>query len=316
MVGGMAVGLALAVSGRAIAGPLEIQHTGVGCVAVDRYTQIVAAATPADSVARAELQFRIRPDADWYGVPMTADGGSWAAVLPRPGASLTRFEYRIVMTGVDLATAESAPIAVRVAGVAAPCVDGPRSSLAVTAPIVVRVPAGAPVMPPVPPGFSPAGVVAAVQSAPKSGKTAWMVGGAAAVAGSAVAVLASGNSAPTLAQPEFTFFGSRPNPGATLSLRTPLYLNVLPRSNPGVLLSFSWRMEFPSSGPDVGCVVAMSGSIVGAPSTVPMQLSAPLVRSNTCVPPIRVATGRLTIRIEGTVAYDETHELPFVFVEG
>jgi hypothetical protein len=59
----------------------------------------------------------------------------------------------------------------------------------------------------------------------------------------------------------------------------------------------------------------MSGSIRNAIPTIPVQLSAPLVRSNACVPPINVATGHLTITIDGAVVYDQSLDLPFTFVE-
>jgi hypothetical protein len=76
-----------------------------------------------------------------------------------------------------------------------------------------------------------------------------------------------------------------------------------------------WRADFPSTGPDTGCVVSMSGTIVNAIPTIPVQLSAPLVRSNHCRPPVNVAIGFLTITIAGDTVYSEALDLPYTFVE-
>ena len=59
----------------------------------------------------------------------------------------------------------------------------------------------------------------------------------------------------------------------------------------------------------------MSGTIVNAIPTIPVQLSAPLVRSIQCRPPVIVATCFLTITIAGEIAYGEALDLPYTFVE-
>ena len=172
------VAVAVALAGDASAAvSLEVVHHPIECVPSGRYARVIASGAPAESAARAELQFRVRPDAAWYGVAMTADGGSWSAALPRPVPPLTQFEYRIVMTAPDLGTAETAALPVRVADDPAQCAA--QSSIAVAAPIVVRVPAGAPLVPPVPPGFSPAGVVAPAEPEPRDKWKAvkWIAGG-------------------------------------------------------------------------------------------------------------------------------------------
>jgi hypothetical protein len=310
--------LALATSAElAIASSIEIRHEPVPCAVSGRYTRVSATAVPPEQAASAELQFRESATGGWYAVRMSVEGGVWSAVLPRPVRPLQGFEYRVVMVSPKLETTETAATAVRVDEDAAQC-GGAHSSLEVAAPIVVRVPAGAPAVPAVPPGFSPAGVVAATEPPPaKSGmaKTAWIVGGGAAVAGVAAAAAGSSATQPLGEPPEFTFFGSTPDPGATVRIGSVLALNVLPSARNGVTLAFMWRADFPSIGPDANCVVSMSGTIVNAIPTVPVRLSGPLVRSNQCRPPVIVAIGFLTITIDGEIVYGEALDLPYTFVE-
>ena len=312
------VAVALATSaGLASAGSIEIRHEPVPCAAPDRYLRVSASAVPPEQVASAELQFRESPSGGWYAVRMAVEGGVWSAVLPRPVRPLQGFEYRLVMVSPKLETTETAATAVRVAEDAAQCSEA-HSSLEVAAPIVVRVPAGAPAVPAVPPGFSPAGVVAATEPAPaksRKAKTAWIVGGGAAVAGVVAAVAGSSATQPLGGPPEFTFVGATPNPGATVRIGSVIALNVLPSARNGVTLAFRWRADFLSIGPDAGCVVSMSGSIANAIPTIPVQLSGPLVRSNQCRPPVIVAIGFLTITIAGDLVYGEALDLPYTFVD-
>ncbi len=299
------------------AGSFEIRHDPVPCAVSERYTRVAATAVPPEQVASAELQFRESPSGGWYAVRMSVKGGVWSGVLPRPVRPLQGFEYRLVMVSPKLETTETAAMAVRVDEDAAHC-GGAHSSLEVAAPIVVRVPVGAPAVPAVPPGFSPAGVVAAAEPAPaKSGmaKTAWIVGGGAAVAGVVAAVAGSSATQPLGEPPEFTFVGSTPDPGATVRIGSVLALNVLPSARNGVTLAFLWRADFPTIGPDAGCVVSMSGTVVNAIPTIPVRLGAPLVRSNHCRPPVSVAIGFLTITIDGAIVYSEALTLPYTFVE-
>jgi hypothetical protein len=288
-----------------------ILHDPVPCVGADRYATVSARATDATAVARAEVEFRAAADGGWYAVGLARGGDSWSGVLPRPTPRTGRFEYRVVMTGTDGQRQETAPFGVRVED---PDRCPTRGSASIPSRIVVRVPPGAPVMPPVPPGFSPAGAVAFVPPAPKSRKTALIVGGGVVAGGIAAAAGGSGGAPRTFGTPEFTLFSTRPPAGATVSLRSFLTLEVLPSAHPAEPLSFTWRMEFASAGPS-GCTVAMSGSIVGVAATVPVQLNGPLIRGNTCVPPIQASTGRFTVTIDGSIVHDETRDMPFTFVD-
>jgi hypothetical protein len=87
-----AVVFALAWASAAHADPIEIQHEPSSCVPLDRHLRVVARGAPAELVRGAELQFRAGPEAAWYATAMKAEAGAWSAVLPRPSASLGRFD--------------------------------------------------------------------------------------------------------------------------------------------------------------------------------------------------------------------------------
>ena len=318
MVAGMAVSLALAASAHAIAGPLEIRHDAVGCVAVDRYSQIVAGATLAESVARAELQFRIRPDADWYGVPMTADGATWSALLPRPVAPLTQFEYRIVMTATDLRIAETVAFQVRVAEAEATCTDGPPSSVAVTAPIVVRVPAGAPVMPPVPPGFSPAGVVAAAGPKPqdKWSIVKWIAGAGAAAGIGAVATGVGSEPKELPDVSDFRVLGTAPSPGSEISVsRDHMSVFVEVSGDPREPLTFTWSVGLHPRDTFGGpCVTMYDTATIGAARPVTVELSGMVRWQGLCSASFQSVTAKLRIVVDGQIVREVTQELPFRIV--
>src|SRR5215208_3990366 len=82
-------------AGGAEAARIEVQHQPLPCVVADRFVRITAKGSPAPRGA--ELQFRTDADGPWYALAMKAENGEWSAVLPRPMASLTDFEYRISM---------------------------------------------------------------------------------------------------------------------------------------------------------------------------------------------------------------------------
>jgi len=302
----------------ASAGSIEIRHDPASCVTVDRYPRVSATAVPPEQVASAELQFRGNAAGGWYSVRMAAEGGVWSGVLPRPIRTLERFEYRIVMVGTDLATAETAAFAVRVADDPAPCAGGPHSSVAVAAPIVVRVPAGAPLVPPVPPGFSPAGVVAAAEPATKSGSTKkWvaLAGVAGGVAAAAMAAGAASQPRPLPAGvPDIEFFGSSPNPGSVLSLsRDRLSVSVRITGQSRFSLDLLWRIDLLGGTGESACAVMFGRRTINALRPQVVDLTSGLVPSGSCGSRFDVAAARLSILIEGQVAYDQTLVLPYHF---
>ena len=299
----------------ATAADFEVRHDPVGCVAAGRYTRVTATAAPAEKVARAELQFRVPPAAEWYSIAMTSAGGSWSAFLPRPSRPLAQFEYRIAMTSAELQMVAGETVAVRV-GDDPDCLATGQSS--VEAPVVVTVPAGAPVVPPVPPGFSPTGVVAARVPDPAKKKTpVVLVGGLVAAAGIAGVAATTGSAPPPapVGIPQIAFFGASPQPGTELSLSSDrLVISIQVTGEPRAPLTFNWDLDIGPGPAPGGCRIAMRGfeSITDVrPLTV--QLTAPLLRSGLCPDRFAVQEARLIIILRNQVAYDARHTLPYSF---
>jgi hypothetical protein len=266
-----------------------LRHDPVQCIPGGKYARVAARAVPGTSVAQAALQFRVGPDAPWYSVQMTANDDGWSARLPRP-MSLERFEYRIVTTAPDLVVTETPAFVVRVA----PECEASDASTAVENPIVVRVPPGAPVAPPVPPGFGPAGVVAYVEPVKEGGKksklatTAAIAGGVAA--GIAVATAATGGNAteapgqggpPVDAPPVFSLFGLQPAANSVLSLSAGgLTWTYRLTGADGVPMTLDWRVELWNN---VNHCATMSGEkSIGPTRPENFVLTGPLVSTGTC----------------------------------
>lgn len=294
------------------AGLIQIEHQPLHCVPLDRHLRVVARGAPADLVRGAELQFRAGPEAAWYATAMRGEAGSWSAVLPRPSASLGRFEYRIVMTEPSLETSATPPIAVAVGEDA--CASAAQA--AVDSSIVVRVPPGAPVVPPVPSGFNPAGVVAAQErEAPKSKTKLALLGGLGAAGAIAAVALASapepGSTGSDL--PFFAFNGTIPNPDSTISLsRDAIQVLVEMSQEPETPFSFTWRVEWRLSPRDPLCV-SMAGVFNGAQRPTGLLLTAPLVTTGTCGNRFRATSAQITFHVAQRLVWDVTLSLPFDF---
>ena len=296
---------------------VEIVHAPVTCVAVDRYARVTASATPAEGAARAELQFRAPGGGGWYSILMAPAGGSWSALLPRPVRPLSQLEYRVVVAGKDLAAAETPVQTVRIVNDPAECA-GAGAVASVAGPIVIRVPPGAPVVPPVPAGFSPAGVVAAAPPARQKSKIAGLVAGGLAIAGGAAAVsTASDTNPPPIAGdiPTFRFNGTRPNPGATLLVGVhDLYVMVRMDHEPAVPFNFYWQIEFFGAGINGGrCSVFMTGVFQGAQRPLDLALSSLPSFQGFCGPEVAAEQARITITIGEQVHYTELLNLPYTF---
>jgi hypothetical protein len=305
-----AVGLAVAATA-ASASPITIAHDPVECVPGGRYSRISARGTPADEVATAEVQLRVKPEGAWYSVSMKAEGAEWSALLPQPTKSLDGFQYRIVMTSRALETASTAPARVRVSADGTDCPVPAQAS--VSSSIVVSVPAGAPVVPPVPPGFSPTGVVAAQPpAAPGKGKTLKILAGAGLAGGIAAAVALGSNSSPPEPDvPNFSFLGTLPNPGSVLSLsHTQLQVFVQMSREPTVPLTFNWRLEMQANAP-ILCTVVMHDVFREAQSPLFLTLSAPLTPSINCIERFDVDRSHLTIQVQDKTALDMVLSLPY-----
>lgn len=307
------VALAMLTSAAAAeAAPIEVRHQPLPCVVADRFVRIAATASPAPRTA--EVQFRTEPDGPWYALAMKPEDGEWAAVLPRPMASLAGFEYRISMAGEGPETSQTPAYAVKVAPDPSACAGAALS--AVNASIVVHVPQGAPVVPPVPRGFNPGGVVGTDEGAPARSKKALVLGGAAAVAGGVAAVALRSGSEEAAASdlPDFVVEGSIPAPGNTVSLSGDT-IQVLVRMSrePDQPLNFSWIVEWRQTTLGPVCV-SMLGTFNGAQRPTDLVLSGPLGATPFCGASFDAGLVRLLINASGHGPVARSGELPFHFV--
>jgi hypothetical protein len=213
----------------------RITHEPVACVVAGTYPRIEAAATPAEDVAGVRLRFTTSGSKGWFATPMANEDGTWRAVLPRPRGGLREFRYTIEASGVAADNTSTPEVVVKVVKSDADCRNArvaqavkPERSLLVEGP-----PNGPRKNPPlVPRGFSPVGVVGHVGvfdlTTPVAVTGAVVVGGG--LLAGAVAWGRQQHAPVTLPPPqegyEFAFGGSSPSPGATVSLRQPLAINV------------------------------------------------------------------------------------------
>jgi hypothetical protein len=303
------VALAFAAGTAAEGAAPEVAHRPVACVPADRYARIVADAPDA---VRADLQFRTDPAGGWYSSPMAKDGGRWVGYLPRASRGVARYEYRVAAIAADATSAETEATAIAV-------VDGgcdAESRADVPAPIVVTVPAAAPLVPPVPAGLSPAGVVAA-QEKPRSNRALKIGIGAAAVAvGAAVAAgtAASSDDDPDeepFRLPAFNFDRTMPLPGSTISYTYgELQVFVRMSREPALPITFIWQVELSGRA---GVCATMGGVFTGAQRPVGLVFSNPIRVTGECGTTFDVTRLRVAIDYEGATVSDQTVELPFHF---
>jgi hypothetical protein len=308
----LAQGIALGAPATA-ASPFEIAHDPLRCVPADRFVRIVASAAPAAARA-AELQFRAAPQGGWYATPMTAAGDGWAAYVPRATSSLSRFEYRVSMTGTNGETSTSPAFPVRVSPEPSGCEAS--GELSLSSSIVVRVPPDAPVAPPVPAGFDPAGVVAAQQDHGHGPKKALIVLGGLGTAGALVGLAAAGSSEPGAPPPDvpnFTLTGSSPSAGASVSYSgANLRLIVMMSREPTRPLDFDWRAEWRQVSAGALCV-SMADHFTGAQRPTSLLLTAPLMPTAACGSSFDASVAHVTITVSGKIVWDVTLNLPFRF---
>jgi hypothetical protein len=215
------------------------------------------------------------------------------------------------MTGADSRVAETAPITVRV-DEGSICTGESRAS--VETPIAVTVPDGAPLVPPVPAGLSPAGVVA-FEERPRSRGSLEV---AAVVAAAVVAVVgvtaaATGGSSdepvPPIEVPGITFNGVSPVPGSMLSpSRDMLVVFMVMSEEPVLPITLGWRVELLGAP---GVCLFMDGQLTGVQRPLGLALTGPLRTAANCGQQFDVASLRITIGHLGDVVYDQTHALPY-----
>jgi hypothetical protein len=173
------------------------------------------------------------------------------------------------------------------------------------------------VVPPVPRGFNPGGVVGTQEPEPAGPKKALLIGGGAAVA-AGVAALAAGASSEGAAAssgelPDFTVEGSVPAAGSTVSLSTDT-IQVLVRMSrePDQPLTFNWTVEWRREFLGAVCV-SMSGTFSGAQRPTGLVLTGPLGATPFCGASFDAGLVRLLINADGG-AIAQPAELSFHFV--
>lgn len=303
---------ALMYAAAAAAAPVELRHEPLTCVPANRYALVTASAVPPAAGASANLQFRTDPGGGWYAIAMTNENGGWTARLPRPTPSLQSFEYRVVVTSTATDATVSQPVRVRVS---AGC-EAAGTQPSIATPIVVKVPDGAPVVPPVPGGFSPAGVVAA-QPPRKPRFTAGTIArdagivlaGAAAVKVIGATGFKPRDRAPDI--PSFAFTGTSPPPGSVLSLSSgTLVVFMVMDHEPEQPLTLQWRVDLLHSPSGPACAF-MQSVFNGAQRPAGLALTAPLTSTHGCGDRFEVTNARLVISVGGGFVYDAVHALPF-----
>jgi hypothetical protein len=301
----------LAPAAGGAAATLEVEHMPATCVPADRYLRIDARGVPAAEAARAELQFRADAAGPWYSIAMTAGPEGWTAFLPRPSAALERFEYRIAATARDAASVVSGPYAVRVGRGPEEC--GATAPPALEAPIAVTVPAGAPVTPPVPAGFSPAGVVAAegARSSHRGLKIAGaIVAGAVGIA-TAAGVASSTSEPPATGPPtvpDLRFNAIRPPPGSVIALgRDTLVVELLMATEPAIPMNLGWQVSLEAGGEE--CVI-MFGVFNGVQRPLGLALTGPF-RPPGCRLPLETDTVHIYVTHRDQIVYDQSLRLPY-----
>jgi hypothetical protein len=283
------------------ASALEVVHQPASCSTADAYLRIAARAVPVDGAASGVVRFRVDPRDAWYVVRMTPAGGDWTAALPRPQATLKRFQYQVVLTGADAQAATTEPATVEVRA------DCPLPGAAVADAIDVQVPPGAPVVPPVPAGFSPVGVTGPA-IAKKSHRGLKVLGGVAVAGvggGLAAAASSTEHAGPEVPDyPTFAFDGVFPEPGATLTPRDGLTLFVRMSHEPRRGVTVQWSVELLSA---TGVLCGnMIGRMTGVQRETRLALNAPLfIIPSRCgqsfdVDSLRLSVGRSQAGFEST----------------
>ena len=312
---GWITALLLAAPLAAAAERAAMEKPRLECVSYDRYTRITAPKTL--GAASARLEFRAAGDGGaWYSIGMATEGSLWTAVLPRPMRPLAGLEYRIT-TRSSMAGEESAPpVALRVADPAG-CPGDERSLAAVDAPIVVRVPRGAPLVPPVPAGFSPAGVVAAEDRASVSALKAVAIG--AGVAGGITAAAFGGDalSKPPpvdLLLPGFAVTHTSPAPGTTLSVsRDRLSVFLLLTGRTTIPFNFNWSFELMGAGGET-CLVIRGRATISTALPATVTLTGPFNRVASCADRFAVDRSRLQVWVATRLVFEAVQSpLPFQF---
>ena len=207
----------------------------LACVQAGQFPVLRLRLESATTVQRVRLHFRPTDYPLWYAVPVrpSADGGY--AVMPKPQLAARRIHYyfEFIRDGTRRRTPEGVALVVETP---LDCPGAMASSLD-EARVLVEVPPGAPLVPPVPPGFTPVGAVAEGQERRRDGPLVPL-----AIAGGLGAIVAAGtalgqdppatDTSPTQ-RPQLLLLDSSPPARSTMSLSTGPVFSVRLLIRPG-----------------------------------------------------------------------------------
>jgi hypothetical protein len=170
---------------------------------------------------------------------MSREGDTFTAVLPRPRMTAQKVRYFIEATGTTASSVQGAENVVEVVGAESACGGRRVGEALASAQVVVEVPPGAPLVPPVPQGFSPVGASAvegSVVARKSRHKGLWLGLGGAALGGAvAASQLSAGDSATGQVagplHPGFALVTTFPQSGGIVSVSRPfveLRIRVVP----------------------------------------------------------------------------------------
>jgi hypothetical protein len=272
---------------------LRITPERPACLGAHAFPVLRARIDPWDNVVSARLFFRPQGYPHWYSVPMQRGAHDFVALLPKPRPSAQRVLYYVEAEAYKqrVRSLEQAAAVVEEEG-ACPGALAPHME---TAALVVRVPEGAPAVPPVPPGFEPVG--AAREEGPGHGGRDLLITGGVLAGAAGTAVALNGADPPIQTpqdniNPELTVLDSVPPPESRLSLAEGAILTVrvrvlVPQAIHGGQVTVTLFRA--SDGPQRPCgvlSVVHDGFAQGAVNEV--RLSGPLQQGRACEPSDRL----------------------------
>src|SRR5262245_34829050 len=214
-------------SGVKFVAPLRVTPDRPACLAARAFPVLRARIDPWDNVVSARLFFRPQSYPHWYSVPMQRTADAFVGLLPKPRPSAQTVVYFVEAEAYKqrVRSLEHSAAVVEDAGECA----GEMAPQVETAALVIRVPEGAPPVPPVPPGFEPVGA-AGEEARGHFARDALITGGALAAAGAAAVVLGGGDveaiPPERFSRPELSVLDSVPPPESRLSLAQGAHLSV------------------------------------------------------------------------------------------
>lgn len=275
--------------------PLRVRTARPACFVAAGFPVIRALIDPADVVESARVLFRPHGYPQWYQVAMRRSGEGFLAVLPKPRPSAQRVDYVVEVAATGRPRARGQELSAPVVEDAAQCQGAPAEMME-SAAIAVRVPKGAPSVPPVPPGFMPVGTVAVNDPAKRKGPLPILIaGGFAGALGGLFAIGSEPRATVNTPSEEVNFLDSVPPPNSRMSLRALPNLAVRIRIRtaraigPGLVRVTLFQSFGNPIGADAPCAVLTAPHSGFPANTVQEFLAAgPLQQAIVCQPADRM----------------------------